>query len=398
MSAPAAEWNARLGKPQPVLLMVRGLFIGGCERDLTKIAIALDRSRFEPHVACFHSNGPRYPELQAAGVPVVELPVRSFASRSAIQGAREMATYIRLHGIQLIHAFDVPTSIFAAIASRFFPVPVVITTQLSYRNLYSQSIRSMLKLSDWCSDRIVVNSWAVGKSLQVEEGLAAERISLIYNGVDPSVFNPRERRRPEWLANASLVVGTVCVVRPEKRIDLLMRAFAEVKPLRPGMKLVIMGGGNVGGGDMMPELDALRLHLGLEQDCHVIPQETDVGSWMRAMDVYVLSSESESFPNALLEAMACGCCVIGSRVGGIPELIYDGKNGLLFESGNAADLARVLTKAVHDDGLRERLGQQASVTALDNFSIEIAARRTEALYESLLDGDCVASVRQSTLK
>jgi glycosyltransferase involved in cell wall biosynthesis len=375
-----------LRKPEPVLLMVRALFIGGCERDLTKIAIALDRSRFDPHVACFLSDGPRYKELRAAGVPIVEFPVRSFMGLSALRGVWEMARYIRRHKIRLIHAFDAPTTVFASVASPFIPVRVLITTQLSFRNTYSRSMRRMLKVSDWFANRIVVNSKAVIRSL-LEDGLSPNRISLIYNGVDRSVFHPRERQRPEWLANASLVIGTVCVVRAEKRLDLLMRAFAEVRHLRAGMRLVIMGGRNVGATDIMPELDALRLSLGLERDCHFIPEETDVAPWMRAMDVYVLSSESESFPNALLEAMACGCCVIGSRVGGVPEQIAHGKNGLLFESGNAADLARMLGEAVQSDSLRESLGRQASVTALGTFSIETAARRTEALYESLLNGE-----------
>ena len=379
--------------PRPVLLMVRALSIGGCERDLTKIAIALDRSRFDPHVACFHSDGPRFPELLAAGVPVVELPVRSFGSLSAVRGASEMARYIRRHRIQLIHAFDVPTSIFAAIASRFFPVPVVITAQLSYRDLYAPYLRHLLSVSDWCSDRIVVNSKAVRQSLVEEERLAPERISLIYNGVDASVFHPLGRQRPAWLADASLVIGTVCALRSEKRLDLLMHVFAGVRDLRPGMKLVI-----VGSGAMQPELEALLLRLGLEHDCCLFPQTVEVAEWMRAIDIFVLCSESESFPNALLEAMACGCCVIGSRVGGVPELIADGENGLLFESRNAMDLARVLGKAIQNDSLRESLGHEASVTALGTFSIETAARCTEALYESLLNGDCVASARQSTLK
>jgi len=365
--------------PRAVLLMVRALSIGGCERDLTKIAIALDRSRFEPHVACFHSDGPRLADLQAAGVPVVELPVRSFKSPSALHGAWNMAQYIRLHRIDLIHAFDVPTDVFAAMATRLFPVPVLITSQLSYRDLYPTSYRRMLKFSDRVSDRIVVNSKAVIRSLIDEEGLAPERLTLIYNGVDPSVFHPVGRQRPEWLKDASLVIGAVCVLRREKRLDLLMRAFAEVRDLRPGMKLVI-----VGSGDQQPEIEALRVSLGLGEDCRLIPQTPDVAEWMRAMDIFVLCSESESFPNALLEAMACGCCVVGSRVGGIPELVVDSANGLLFESGSVADLSRVLERAIGDDGLREKLGVAASATALNDFSIALAAQRTAALYESLL--------------
>src|SRR5215471_11332364 len=96
-----------------VLLMVRSLEHGGCERDLTKIALHLDRSRFEPHVGIFR-DGFRRQELEAAGVPILNLPVRSFANSTAWKGFRQMGTYVRKHGIQLVHAFDVPLDIFAA--------------------------------------------------------------------------------------------------------------------------------------------------------------------------------------------------------------------------------------------------------------------------------------------
>src|SRR5262249_49115046 len=160
----------------------------------------------------------------------------------AIRGAQLMGAYIRRHGIGLVHAFDVPASIFAAIASRFIHIPAVITAQLSFRDL-TPSLRPLLKVVDMCSDRIVVNSKAVRESLEQEEGLDPERISLVYNGVDSSIFHSNGRSRPASLAGAGLVIGTVCVLRREKRLDLLLRAFAEVRSRRPGIRLVIVGSG-----------------------------------------------------------------------------------------------------------------------------------------------------------
>ena len=135
---------------------------------------------------------------------------------------------------------------------------------------------------------------------------------------------------------------------------------------------------------MLESLQALRTELGLEQHCRFEPATADVAPWLRALDVFVIPSESESFPNALLEAMACGCCAIGSRIGGIPELIEDGESGLLFQSGNIEELADKLRLVVDDAGLRGRLAQAASRTAHERFSMEIAARRTESLYQALL--------------
>src|SRR5258708_5466721 len=124
----------------PVLLMVRSLEHGGCERDLTKIALNLDRSRFEPHVAIFRGGFRRH-ELEAAGVPILDLPVHSFGNRSAWHGFRKMGAYIREHGIRLVHAFDVPTDLFAAPAGRWFGLPAIVTSQLSFRNITSRGSR-----------------------------------------------------------------------------------------------------------------------------------------------------------------------------------------------------------------------------------------------------------------
>jgi L-malate glycosyltransferase len=367
---------------RPVLLMVRALSIGGCERDLTKIALTLDRSKYEPYVACFRPEGPRYPELAAAGVPVLHLPVRSFRSWSAVRGAWLLKRFIRSHGIQVIHAFDVPTDIFAAPIAWLLRVPAVITCQLSYRHLFNSLERKLLRITDRLTDCIVVNSEAVKRDLMETEGIAAGRITVSYNGVDPANFHVlpgNERRRKPCVAGVSVVVGTVCVLRKEKRLDLLMRAFARVRIPCPGLKLVI-----VGSGPMQREIEALRDQLELGDDCVIVPAQDEVASWMWSMDIFVTPSDSESFPNSLLEAMACGCCAIGSDVGGIPELIANGATGLLFPAGNCAALEQTLALAIADEELRKRLAEAAHTTVRARFSMDAAARRTEALYDRLL--------------
>jgi L-malate glycosyltransferase len=362
----------------PVLLMVRSLEHGGCERDLTKIALHLDRNRFEPHVGIFR-DGFRRQELEAGGVPIVALPVTSFLHRSGWQGFREMGSYIRAHNIRLVHAFDVPMDIFAAPCARWFGVPAIVTSQLSYRNLVSRGLRAALRLSDTLSERVVVNSRAVGESLRREFGLAEEKIYLCYNGVDLTQFHPSGRVRPAPLRDASLIVGSVCVMRPEKRVDWVVRAFAQIKPKHAGAKLLL-----VGSGPEAARLRELAENLGIREACHFEESQADVAGWMRAIDIYINSSVSESFPNGLLEAMACGCCAIGSSVGGIPELITHGEDGLIFDSGRADDLTAKLGLAVGDEELREKLQANAVETASQRFSMAIATRRVENLYEDLL--------------
>lgn len=291
-----------------------------------------------------------------------------------------MGDYIRNHGIQLVHSFDVPLNIFTAPVARWYRVPAVITSQLSYRNMYSRLYQVLLRGSDRLSDRVVVNSRAVGDSLESELRMAPEKIYLCYNGVNRKDFSPGPGKLPEALRGASLVVGSVCVMRPEKRIDWLMESFAQIRNIVPGLRLLLAGSG-----PEVSRLMELRDRLGLQDVCHFEPGRADVADWMRGIDIYANCSVSESFPNALLEAMACGCAVIGSKVGGIPELITHGQDGLLFDTGKASHLTEMLQLAVTDDALREKMRRQAVVTAHQQFSMEITLQRTEALYQGLLE-------------
>ena len=363
----------------PVLLMVRSLDHGGCERDAAKIAIGLDRTRFEPHVAVFHKGGFRTPEVLAAGVNVVNVPVTSFGNLSTVKGARILGDYVRKHKIQLIHAFDVPTDLFAAPVARWYRVPRVITSQLSFRDMYPPRERAALRVTDWLSDAVVVNSAAVGKSLENEAKLSSAKIYLSYNGVNTEQFYPGPSQRPEAFRDASVIVGSVCVMRSEKRMDWVLRSFAEVFKADRNARLLF-----VGSGPEVEPLKALRDSLGLRDVCMFVPGQAEVADWMRSLDIYINSSYSESFPNGLLEAMACGCCPIGSNVGGIPELITHMQNGLIFDSNKQEELTEMMRTAVLDPGLRTRLREEAARTAREQFSMKIALARTESLYSKVL--------------
>ncbi len=366
--------------PIPVLLMVRELGIGGCERDLTKVAIGLDRSLFQPYVGCFLAQGLRTAELRAHNIPIVRFNVPSFASVAALKSAVQMGAFIKSHGIQVVHAFDAPSDMFAVPVARLYRTPAVISSELSYRHLIAgRAHRSLLQLSEKFAHKIVVNSAAVKADLVEHAHVSPSKIILSHNGVDLSAFAPEPRLRKVF-PDAFLIVGAVCALRPEKRLDLLLDAFARVKSQADGLRLLI-----VGSGPMLASLQQQASALNLNAFCHFEPSTTEVAEWLRSIDVFVMSSESESFPNALLEAMACGCCVIGSRVGGVPELISPEYNGLLFESRSVDDLAAKLTRVIGNDELRRRFAQQAARTAREDFPIQAAVTRLQILYLSLLN-------------
>lgn len=365
-------------KPVPVLLAVRELNCGGIERDVTNIALKLDRTRFVPHVAAYSARGLRYQELKVAGVPVLELPIRSLASSSAIRAAFKASQYIRRHGIRVVHAWD-PTAVFLVPLARALRIRAILASQLGHRSLSDRRTRKELRLVDRLVDAVVVNCEAMRRHMMEDEGVPSCRIRLCYNGVDLTQFFPGPKPDFEFLTGASLAIGTVAVLRPEKALEVLIQAFARVRSLQPNLRLVI-----VGDGPERASLQQLNRQLGLGNQCLFLPPTHDVASLLRALDIFVLCSRSEAFSNALLEAMACGCCAVGTEVGGTPELIGRNERGLLCRPDDPEDLADRLAVLIRDETLRRRLGANAARHARENLSIETAAQRIADIYEEFL--------------
>jgi glycosyltransferase involved in cell wall biosynthesis len=320
----------------------------------------------------------RFEELNRAGVPVLHLSIPSLKSLGVLSAAVRMRRYIREHAIRLVHAWD-PSAVFAVPLARSMQVPVVLSSMLGSRDLLDQRTHRQVRWTDRMVDAVVVNCEAMRRHIINDEHVPGELVELCYNGVDTEQFYPATAIRPAPVADAPFVIGAVCVLRPEKALDLLQEAFARIRHLKPGMKLMI-----VGSGPELPRLLANSRHLRLQNDCVFVPATPLVPQFLRAFDIFVLCSRSEAFSNTLLEAMACGCCAIGSRVGGTPELIGNDERGLLFRTDDAGDLAENLATLIGNEQLRRELGARAADFAKTKLSIEIAARRMADIYEMML--------------
>lgn len=361
------------------MLMVRELGPGGTERQMTEIARALDPSRFEVHAGCFHE-GVRADDLRAAGVPILRLPVTSFIKPNALTGAWQLGRYLRTNRIQVVHTFDYPLNCFGVPVARTFGVPVVLSSQRAHRHLTPGAYLKILRVTDRLVNGIVVNSESVRQEMIAEEHVPPGRLHLCYNGIDTKRFHAEGRARMPQLENATLMIGVVCVLRPEKGLQTLLRAFAQIVPVHPGVRLAI-----VGDGPELSGLKALAQELGIIDACFFQPAVADVAPWLRSIDVFVLPSLSEALSNSLMEAMACGCACIASSVGGNPELIQDGETGLLFEPGNPHGLAEKLSLLISNRELRFRLAEASQAIIRARFSLGASAARMAQIYNSYLD-------------
>jgi glycosyltransferase involved in cell wall biosynthesis len=355
--------------------MARLLDQGGSERQLTQIAKTLDRSCFTPHVGAFRSGGLRWHELESASIPLVHFPVPSIAS---VRGAFAIARYIRRHEIRLVHTFDTPATVYGVPVARMAGAPIVLSSQRVHRGL-APRFRYLMRLTDFLADGIVVNCEFMRRHLIEDERVPEDRIHLCYNGIDVEALCHAPRCRPEALRDASLAIGVVSALRPEKGLATLLEAFARVHARRTGLKLAIVGSGESG-----PDLRALAESLGISTECVFQPATAQIAAWLRGIDIFVLPSLTEALSNSLMEAMACGCCVVASRVGGNPELVTHRQTGLLFDPRDSAGLASALDLLMDQPALRSELASRGTRLIREKFRLETSARRMERIYSSLL--------------
>jgi L-malate glycosyltransferase len=351
---------------------------GGSERQLTEMALALDRTRYQPHVGTFRPRGMRANELRAAGVPVIDLDVHSFRSAGALRGAWRLARYVRQRRIELVHSFDSPLNVFAAPVVRFLTSAVMVSSQRGNRSL-APEYRRLLRISDRMVDAIVVNCEYLRRHLIADEHVPPRLIEVCRNGIDLARLG--HKPAPLALAGARGVIGTLCALRPEKGLPTLLEAFANLRPHERGLRLAIVGDGSEREGLM----DRARA-LGIEATCVFETGTSAIASWLHAMDIFVMPSLEEAFSNAIMEAMACGCAVVASDAGGNPELVQAGRRGLLFMAGDAAGLAAALECLLSNEPRRRELADEGKRFVSENLTGEHAAGRLAEIYDALLAG------------
>lgn len=363
-----------MSAPVPVLFVIHSLGHGGSERQLAGLAKALDRDRFQPHAASV-LGGFRADEMRAAGVAVTEFPLRSYLARDTLSVARGLRDYIRSHGIRLVHSFDYGPALFGVAVARSCGA-IALSSQRYYMDFVPSKYRVLVSAAHWLAHGVVVNTQALKQYLHQRCKYPLARIDVCPNGLDPAEFSPEPRVRLDALAGAGVVIGSACVLRREKNLGQLLQAFARVRSQVPGAKLLLVGSG--------PEEDNLKAQaarLGIAPACCFVPTMKDVAPALRSIDIFVHPSLSEGSPNAVMEAMACGCAVIASRVGGCPELIEHGVHGILTNPRDLEDLTAHLAAALRDPEGTRRMAAAGCLRMRTQFSIDAAARRLESIYQ-----------------
>jgi L-malate glycosyltransferase len=212
------------------------------------------------------------------------------------------------------------------------------------------------------------------------DGIERQRIEVVHDGVDVAAIDaadPVDAHAAFWLPHGAPLVGNVAALAGHKGQRHLIAAAALVIRELPDVRFLI-----VGDGELRAPLDHQIKSLGLERHVFLTGFRADAIGLLKSFDVFVMSSVTEGLGSAILEAMACGRAVIGSRTGGIPEAVEDGETGALVSPGHEPELAEAIVTLLSDPVLRNRYGAAGRTRVVAEFSVEKLVEGTVRVYES----------------
>lgn len=372
------------GARRRILVVLPHLAVGGAESHLVQVLPRLDRRRFAVSVCATHGPGRFDADMRRAGI-AVDAPPRERNGLNAVPAKfLHVLRAIRRARPDLVHFFLPQAYIVGGLAAVLLGIRPRIMSRRSL-NAYQAGKPLAARFEHWLHkrmDRLVANSSAVAAELR-SEGVPASRITTIVNGIDTARFAGTGRapaRAALGLADDEVAIVSVANLIPYKgHADLVAALGAARLPPRWRCLLVGRNTRNVG-----PALDAQAASLGLAGLVVRLGERNDVPAILAAADIVVLASHEEGSPNSVAEAMASGCAVIATRVGGSAELIADGRTGLLVPARDPAALAAALTGLAGDAPLRARLGSAAREHIVRHHALGDCVTAYEALYESLL--------------
>ena len=240
---------------------------------------------------------------------------------------------------------------------------------------------------EWYSNRCLDRAIAVSEATRTDwirrTRLRPERVLTIHNGIDPECFQrfhtPAEARGQLGLPADALVIGGVGRLEPAKGFTYLLDALSALKADYPRVVVALAGAGQ-----LEPVLLRRAQELGLQERLFLLGFQPDVNPVLDACDVFALPSLCEALPFALLEAMAHELPVVGTTVGGVPEVIVAGETGFLAPPRDGAALAQRLRPLLDSSPLRQRLGHAARDRVIRHFHVADMVRSTLAVYRELL--------------
>lgn len=378
-----------------ILLLNTLMEVGGAQKAIMQLARGLADRGHQVTVATMYDKTGSIPTFEEEfGLPILDLAMNPPASHlgkatAMFRGAILLRQVLAEQRVEVIQSFTHYSNILGPIVGWSVGVPVRVTSQritLDDRSAWlRRADRQISRLG--LAHRMVAVSEAVRRYCIEREGLAAERVVTIRNGIDPEPWAhgleagaARARTRADvGLDPKQVAVVTAARLAPQKGHMWLLDAVSLLAPRWP--QAVFLW---VGDGELRDELECKTRKRGLQGRIRFLGTRHDVPTLLKASDLFVLPSLWEGMPNAVLEAMAAGLPVVATAVDGTPEIVQHGVTGWLTPPKNPEALALAIEKALADPARRVEMGEAGRRRIKEEFSLERYVSGFEALYDELL--------------
>ena len=356
--------------------------IGGVERLLLDMAAHYDRDRFSvAHCNLFDETGGEGPfptALRATGLPCFEIEGRRWNDVPRL--VRELVRLIRREQIDVLHLHMVHATIVGGLTAWLLnPARVVLSKHYQYAMLSGRFARLLDRTFTNRAEAVAAVSQCVQRDL-VRHGMAPGRTRVIYNGIDLKMFDRRAAEKtPLARDGGGPLLACLGSLHPVKGQEFLLRAMPDILRQHPGARLFLIGEGRE-----RARLEQMRESLGIRDVVMMPGFQRNVPAILPQIDLCVHPSVDEAFGLVLLEAMAAGKAVVATSVGGIPEIVAEGRTGLLVPPRDPAALARAVCTVLADPEQRANMGAAGRARVEQEFTIQKTMRDYETLYSQLM--------------
>lgn len=330
-------------------------------------------------------------EARELGIPCT---IIQQSKRYDLSVNKKIVEYINNSNCDLVHCHGARANYISLFIMHKLKVPMITTLHSDYKLDFKDNIRKQMiytPINSWALRRFkhvlcVTNAF---KNMLVDRGFKSKRIEVIYNGID---FKPQletlekvkfyDRLHIKYDPNKRYV-GIAARLYAVKGVDVFLKAANVLAKRCDNIDFIILGDG-----EMWDVCESYVNENNLKDRVHMAGQIMNsvvMNSFYKYIDVNTLSSYSESFPYALLEGARMHRATVATAVGGIPEMIEDGKSGYLVPSGDYEAFADRLQKLCNDDELRQKMGDAFYERALNNFSVESMANTHINIYNKVIN-------------
>jgi len=366
-----------LNKRHTVMQVTHDLNYGGLQQVIVNICKSIDRERFDVSILCLKKLGAYVPEVEGLGVKVHLIPQK----KTGVDyfSFLKAAEVFRREKVDIIHTHNTHPLVDGSLASLLAGVKTVIHTD--HARDFPDKWRYMF--AEWCMSHLVYRMVGVSDhtvaNLRKYERIPRKKLVVIPNGIDGEKFQvtlDRDMKRKELgIPHDGPVIGLGVRIAEQKGITYLLQAMPAILKKFPDLSLVIAGDGHLVGA-----LKQEAQGLGIDGHVFFIGPRLDMPELLKLFDLYVLPSLWEGLPMVLLEAMAAGCPIVATDVGGNAQAVTSGFNGTLVEPRNPQKLADAVLDLLERPDMRAKYIQNASRVFSEKFSADIMTRRYEELY------------------